>query len=302
MSRRTFVVSGIAAAGALSLGMTQCDPAIVRRLRQAESRRTPSHGVWTWQFSIDGPARDIIDTLSAYGLSAIVKTHDGAEWMATYDRVEGAIAGPRELATVAAIFEQGGVPFHAWAVVHGEDPEREAEMAAQALDAGARSLTLDLEEGDGFWRGTREGARRFGELLRERQPFARVDVSIDPRPWKLLHVPVAEFVQFCDAIRPQLYWDMFDDEDHARAWAYFGFAPPDARITPEFLVDATHELLAPYDRWILPAAHADAGAEAFARFLRRCRERRLPEVSAWRYGIATSENLAALAADPPQPY
>jgi hypothetical protein len=300
LSRRRFLTTSVAAAGVLALGNTQCHPAISRRVRQAESRGEPHHGVWVWQFSIDGTAAAIAETLAAYGLSAIVKTHDGVEWMATYDQVDGAIAGPAEVETIAATFEAAGVPFHAWAVVKGIDPIREAEMAAQVLQAGARSLTLDLEPGDSFWQGTPDDARTFGYELRLRDEFARVDVSIDPRPWKILEVPLAEFVEFTDGIRPQMYWDLFNDTDHANAYSYFGFPPPDGEITPEFLVETTHELLRPFDRWIMPVGFgAPDNAASWERFMGRCREHQMPEVSVWRYGVTTADVLASLASAPP---
>jgi hypothetical protein len=301
-SRRRILAAGVAAAGLLTLGNAGCDPAITRRVHQIESRRLARHGVWIWQFApdIDGPAERMIETLAAHGLSAIVKTHDGVEWMATYDRVEGAIGGPSDVATMAAIFEDRGVPFHAWAVVKGIDPVREAEMAAQVLAAGARSLTLDLERHDDFWEGTPDDAVRFGYELRLRQEFARVDVSIDPRPWKMLEIPLPEFASFCDGIRPQLYWDMFDDPHHVNAYRYFGFPPPAAGITPEFLVDTASTLLAPFDRWVLPIGFgAPAHADAWDRFMLRCRERRMHEMSVWRYGIATTQVLQALGSAPP---
>jgi hypothetical protein len=301
ISRRRFLAaSGIAGAGLLALANTDCDPTIIRRLRQVESRRFPQHSVWIWQFSIDGEAQAAAEALASRGLSAIVKTHDGIEWMAAYDSVPGAIAGPAEVAAAAATFEQAGVPFHAWAVVKGVDPGREAEMAAAVLDAGARSLTLDLEDGDGFWAGTTEDAVQFGVELRARQPDARIDVSIDPRPWKLHHIPLHEFVAFCDGIRPQLYWDEFDDEDHINAYRYMGFDPGEAGITPEFLVEASHRLIAPLDRWIVPIGFgAPEDPAAWARFMRRCWELHMPEVSAWRFGTTAPEVFHALAAYPP---
>lgn len=300
LCRRRFLVAGVAAAGLLTLGNAGCDPAMMRRLRQADSRSVPRHAVWIWQFSIDGAVQEIVETLAALGLSAIVKTHDGVEWMSKYDPADGAITGPAQVETMAAVFEQAGVPFHAWAVVKGIDPDREAEMAAQVLEAGARSLTLDLEKHDGFWEGTSDDARRFGYELRLRHEFARIDVSIDPRPWKMLDIPLPEFVDFTDGIRPQLYWDMFNDTDHVNAYTYFGFPPPPEGITPEFLVDATHTLLSPFDRWIAPIGlGAPAEAASWERFMRRCHELQMPEVSAWRYGLATPDVFRALGDDSP---
>jgi hypothetical protein len=300
ITRRRFLAAGLSLAGVLALGNTRCDPAIMRRVRQAETRSHPRHAVWVWQFSIDGPPDEIISTLASYGLAAIVKTHDGVEWMATYDDAPGAIGGPADVAALAERFERGGVPFHAWAVVNGVDPLREAEMAAAVLEAGARSLTLDLEPGDGFWQGTADDALRFGYELRARQEFARIDVSIDPRPWKVLEIPLPEFASFTDGIRPQLYWDLFDDEHHVNAYEYFGFPPADTAITPEFLVDVARDVLTPFDRWIQPIGIGnprDAGA--WERFIQRCRERGMPEMSVWRYGPVSGDVLRLLAASPP---
>jgi hypothetical protein len=300
LSRRRFLAASAGMAGVLALGAAECHPAIERRVKQADARLVSHHGVWIWQFSIDGSATEIADTLALYGLSAIVKTHDGVEWMATYDDADGAIAGPADIETVAATFEDAGVPFHAWCVVKGSDPVREAEMAAQVLAAGARTLTLDLEGDPSFWQGSRDDAIAYGYELRARNEFARIDVSIDPRPWKMLEIPLPEFVEFTDGIRPQMYWDIFDDEDHVRAYEYFGFPPPGGSITPEFLVDATHELLRPFDRWILPIGSGDPlYADAWPRFLARCHERDLREVSAWRYGTTTGAVLDSLASAPP---
>jgi hypothetical protein len=299
LSRRRFLAASAGMAGVLALGNTECHPAITRRVRQAETRGEPQHGVWIWQFSIDGRAEEIAETLAAYGLAAIVKTHDGAEWMANYDDAPGAIAGPAEVEAMASTFENAGVPFHAWCVVKGTDVVREAEMAAQVLASGARSLTLDVEGDASFWTGTPDDAIAYGYELRARNEFARIDVSIDPRPWKMLEIPLPEFVEFTDGIRPQLYWDIFNDDSHADAYGYFGFPPPGGSITPEFLAETTHELLQPFDRWVLPIGSGDPMyADAWPRFLARCEELQMHEVSAWRYGTTTGAVLEALAAAP----
>ena len=51
-----------------------------------------------------------------------MKAHDGVDWMSKYDDSPHAIDGPNSLAALARFFEDGGVPFHAWGVLHGEDP------------------------------------------------------------------------------------------------------------------------------------------------------------------------------------
>ena len=296
LTRRNFIAAGAGAAAVLALGNTRCDPAITRRVHQASVRGLRQDAVWIWQFSIDGPAREIIDVLARYGLAAVIKTHDGTQWMSKYDDVPGAVDGPRTFETLAAIFADGGVPLHAWAVVTGVDPEREADMASQILDAGARSLTLDLEYHESFWQGTKYDAVRFGQMLRARHDLARIDVSIDPRPWKMLEIPLAEFAEFCDGIRPQMDWDLFDDPDHVNAYTYFGHPPPAGAITPEFLVDTTYAFLAPFDRWIVPIGPgAPLEPWAFHRFIERCEELRIPQIDMWRSGPSTRDALTALS-------
>lgn len=302
LSRRSFLwASGVTlGAAALTLANTECDPAILRRVRQAKGNTDRHHRAYVWEFQRDGTAQDIAAALSANNMAAMVKTHDGLEWMAKYDLVPGAIDGPAQVERIAAIFEDAGAPFHVWAVVKGVDPVAEAQMAADVLSAGARSLTLDLEPYDGFWQGTKDDALRFGEELRRRQADARVDISIDARPWKMLHIPLDEFVQFTDGIQPQLYWEMFATEDNVNAYTYMGLPPGADGITPEFLIESTYRILAPYDRWIIPTGEgAAADATAWQRFLEASRRLQMPELAVWRYGVMPPRTAAYLGANPP---
>lgn len=301
LNRRRFIAaSGVTLAGAaLALANTQCDPAILRRVKQARLNGERHHRAYVWEFQRDGTAQSIAADLAANGMAVMVKTHDGLDWMAKYDLVPGAIDGPQQVSNIARIFEDAGVPFHAWAVVKGIDPVAEAQMASDVLNAGARSLTLDLEPYEGFWEGTTDDALRFGEELRQRQESARLDISIDPRPWKMLHIPLNEFVQFTDGIQPQLYWDMFATDDNANAYAYMGYPPGPDGVTPEFLVSTTHQILAGYDRWVVPigeGAVADPGT--WPRFLQSARSLQMPEVAVWRYGVTPSGTLSYLGANP----
>ena len=290
----------MAGAGALTLANTECAPAVLRRVVQSRTAPPLRHAIWVWQFSIDGSADEIAPALAENDLSVVVKTHDGLDWMATYDQVPGAIDGPAQVETVAGTFERYGVAFHAWAVVKGIDPLREAEMAADVLNAGARSLTLDLESDDGFWVGSSDDALRFGERLRERSEFARVDVSIDPRPWKMLAAPVGEFATFCDGIRPQLYWDIFNTPDNVNGYAYMGFPPGPDGITPEFLVATTRQLLAPFDRWVVPIAQDTGGSvDVWSRFAHDSWKLQMPAINVWRYGTTDPAIFDYLRANPP---
>ena len=297
LSRRRFLATAGVSAGAaaLTLANTKCDPALLRRFQQQKTAGPPCHRAWVWQFSVDGRPDQIAASLRPNGLGVMIKTHDGVDWMATYDTSPSSVSGPRQVQTLAAQFENAGVPFHAWSVVKGVDAVTEAQMAADVLSAGARSLTLDLEGSSGFWLGSRDDALRFGDELRKRTPFGRVDISIDARPWRINLVPMNEFVAFTDGIAPQLYWDTFDTQDNVDGYAGSGFpAGPDG-MTPEFLVNATAQLLAPYGRAIIPAGQgAAADPSTWPRFVFAAWVAGMIEVSSWRYGVTPRDTLAYL--------
>jgi hypothetical protein len=301
LTRREFLVTAGVTAGAAALTLgAQCDPALIRKLQQAKTATPPRHLVWVWQFSSDGSPGDIAAALGPKGLGVLVKTHDGVEWMSTYDRSPQAISGPGQVRAVAGLFERAAVPFHAWAVVKGIDPLREAQMAADVLAAGARSLVLDLEGSAGFWLGSPADAVRFGDELRRLTPFGRVDISIDPRPWRIHLVPMAEFVAATDGIWPQLYWDTFDTPANRDGYAASGFPPGRDGITPEFLLSTTATLLAPYNREIVPVGQGAAADPAtWPRFAHRAWGLKMPSVSVWRYGVTRAETLSYLGVNPP---
>src|ERR1700674_2595450 len=147
LTRRRFIAGSALSAGAaaVSLGLGPCDPRLIRKLQQDKNPQPPHHIVWVWQFSADGSLAAIASVLQGTGLGVLVKTHDGVEWMSKYDNAPDAITGGDRVRNVARYFEDRGIPFHAWAVPKGVDPPREAQMAADVLSAGARSLVLDLE-------------------------------------------------------------------------------------------------------------------------------------------------------------
>jgi len=116
--------AAVGAAGAMALVGARTPSAAASNARGSRLDVAANHSVWVWQFSIDGTVNQIAADLAPNSLAAVVKTHDGLDWMATYDRVPGAIDGPREVELIATIFEDLGVPFHAWCVIRGVDVVR----------------------------------------------------------------------------------------------------------------------------------------------------------------------------------
>ena len=300
VTRRRFLAGSAATLGAAAVTLgAQCDSALMRKIAQSRIPSTPHHIVFTWQFGSDGAPSQIAAALAPNRLGVTVKTHDGVDWMSRWDNSPWAVNGPAQVAALADYFEQLNVPFHAWCVPTGEDPLREAAMAAQVLASGARSLILDLEGSSGFWVGTANDAQVFCEELRRLSPNARVDITIDPRPWRMFRVPMDRFIPHIDGIWPQLYWDTFNNQPNIDAYRYSGYFPGSHGITPEFLLDSAYRLLSGYGREIIPVGQGNtADPGTWPRFRERAWVLGWGKVAVWRHGVTRLSTLQYLGQNP----
>lgn len=302
ISRRQFLGFGVALAAAAGLGLT-CEPPpplppVLPRARAKGLR----HLSWVWQFHRDGPPEQVVSVLAQHDLGILLKTHDGIDWMSRYDASPYAVSGPDQVAVLASYHERYGVPFHAWCVVKGLNPRREAEMCAQVIAAGARSVTIDLEPHGGFWQGTPQDALTFGREFRRRQPGATLCVSVDPRPWVISKIPLSEFATFAQGFAPQLYWETFNSPENVRRFKSSGFPVDEEGITPEFLLDVSHYLLQRYRSPIQPVGQgASRNYDAWRRFLGRAFALNMGAVSVWRYGVTGDDVWRLLRDVGPQP-
>ncbi len=239
-----------------------------------------------WQFSVDGSLEDIAAEAADHNLGIILKTHTGTSWMADDDNSPDAVSGPEQVRILAQYFETRGVPFHAYTVVRGIDPRREAEMAAEVLAAGARSIFIDLEPWNGYWQGTPEAANLFGQELRRLQPTANVVTTVEPRPWALERLPMAEFASFSNALAPLIYWETFNTQPNVDRFQAYGWPPGPDGITPEFLLDVSVGLLQQYNLPIQPLGQgASPDMDAWTRFLDYASQLGIPDISVWRHGV-----------------
>lgn len=257
------------------------------------------HLVWVWQFTNDGEPHLLGQSLRDHNLGILLKTHDGVEWMSRYDKSAFAVSGPAQVSTLSNYYEDAGVPFHAWAVVKGVDPIREARMAAEVLAAGARSLFLDLEPHSGFWRGTPADAVAYGNELRRLAPDAWIVTSMDPRPWAIAQTPMAEFAAFSNELAPQQYWRTFDTAGNHRRYAETGFPVPPEGMSPQFLNWVSHQVLGHYGLPISPAGqgHVDNSAEWYG-FIDHAYEMGTQVLSVWRYGVSNRHVFQILKEKP----
>jgi hypothetical protein len=224
-------------------------------------------------------------------MGILLKTHDGTDWMSRWDRSMHGVSGPQQVAKLVDYFESSGVPFHAWFVAEGLNPEREAEMCAEVLSAGARSMTVDLEPFDGFWQGSPESALAFGREFRRLQPLAAFFVCVDPRPWIARGTPVAEFASFSQGFLPMTYWDTFRAPDNPQLFAENGFPPGDGGVSPQFVLDVTSSVLSPYGLPVWPIGDGSStNSDEWRSFVSHARDLSMQSVSVWRHGI-TDENV-----------
>ena len=267
---------------------------------------TPKHNMWVWRFDVDGPPDQVLERVRSSGMGVLLKTNEGHEWMSSVDDSPTAIMGPEKVHEMVNYFESAGVPFHAWCVVKGLNPVREAEICSDVLNAGARSMTFDLEppEGHHYWQADRATALEFGREMRRLQPNARLGVAPDARPWQIDAVPLVEFASFCDEILPQSYWQTFNSPTNRRFLTERGYYIGPEGVTPEVVLDATADKLRPLGRVIRPIGQGTANAAEWERFVRHAYSLEMDSVSVWRYGTASGDvwpTLAALAPVPPAP-
>ena len=126
----------------------------------------------------------------------------------------------------------------------------------------------------------------FGRELRRLQPNAVVVTVIEPRPWALDMLPLAEFASFSDALAPLIYWETFNTQPNLDAYQRYGWPPGPDGITPEFLLDVSAGLLQQYNLPIQPVGQgASPDMDAWTRFLDYASQLGMPDVSVWRHGV-----------------
>ena len=183
----------------------------------------------------------------------------------------------------------------------GRNPEKEAKLASQVLDAGARSIFLDLEPHPGFWTGKRRDAWLLGEALRKAQPNARISTSIDARPWTFGRIPLQDFVDFSDEIAPQMYWGSFTSQEHVKEYQRIGDLTAKRKtVTPTVVVSAAMTRLWAYGLPIHPIGDGTVSSRTrWREFMRAAYASEVQSVSVWRYGVAHERIWKLLQDTPP---
>lgn len=193
-------------------------------------------GVWMVHGKDVGEATidDIGKTIQTYApaINAFwVKTSDGSDWMSTYDSkpsmwIDGVGAVDKWVNTL----QRYGIEFHAWCVPRGIDLDAEADKIIQVCQRpGVRSMVLDVEPYNGFWKGGKDKIRPFMLKIRSAIPGSfHIGMSVDARKSHYAEIFPAEWFPFVNSIHPQVYWPSFQNTpqkalgDAYDAWGQYG--------------------------------------------------------------------------------
>ncbi len=286
--RRLLALSAMAGAAAVTVScLPPVEPVSDKKVIPA------THLAWVWQFSTDGTPQKLASVLSQNNLGIILKTHNGTEWMGDWDKSSQAVTGPAQVQKLANYFENNNVPFHAYCVLNGVDPTTEAKMCAQVIGAGARSIVIDLEPWAGYWAGTPQTAATFASEFRRQQPNAVVSLCVEPRPWVMPRIPMAQFVSIAQIIAPMIYWETFNTSDNVDDFKGAGYDPGSPGICPEFLLDVSASMFGGYGLPIQPVGQGDSTLDAWVNFLTHAYAIGMGCVSAWRFGVTNTDVSAA---------
>jgi hypothetical protein len=292
ISRRRFIAmtAALAGAAAAGLGASSCEPPLPDPLVPERGRANGMpHLAWAWHFGVDGPPERMASILAQNNLGLILKTHNGCDWMSKWDNSEWAITCPGRVQILSNYFERYGIPFHSYWVAQGLDPLKEAAMCSDVLNAGARSIFVDLEPWAGYWAGSADNAKIFVQEFQRLQPNGTLHLCVEPRPWVSPRIPLDTFVPICRGIAPMAYWDTFNTSDNVNAFNSNGFTVGPQGVTPEFLLDVSQSMFAKYNLPIYPVGQGASTYDAWVRFMTRASQLNMPAVSVWRYGVTNPQ-------------
>ncbi len=147
-----------------------------------------------------------------------VKTSDGNAWMGNFDSKESmSIDDPHDIARWVNALAAFGLEFHAWCVVLGEDvPGEVARIIETCTVPGVKSMIIDVEPHEGFWRGSSEDVIRLMSAVREGvgEDF-HIGMSVDPRERYYDRISPDAWRPYINSVHPQVYWELMqrDPED-----------------------------------------------------------------------------------------
>ena len=232
-----------------------------------------------WHLSVDYPAT-LPGDVELPIRTVYIKTHDGSDWMSTYDDHPKAVSGPAAIQELIDIYGAQGIQVAAWFVPIGTDYAAQLEVAKQVIDSGVTALYADLEPFPGFcYLQCHELAENLWKPLRQARPNAHLGVIYDPRPWWWQQSATSNWFSVADSALPMCYWE-----------SYAGQHPWDDPAGCVVQAHADLAVLAPgRDLDYIPMLQGNTTAARFEQALDAAAGVGSERVSVWRRGVVNTE-------------
>ena len=159
----------------------------------------------------------------------------GKEWQGKFDNDAKEINGPNDIAQWVSALGSRGLETHVWGIPQGLDPVAESQTFIQAAKVnGVRSLGLDVEHGQAYFRGSADSGRQFMQLLRDALGWDfHIALILDPRRNRPFNLYVDPFLPFVQSLHPMVY-------------------PKEFNQPVPTVLDAAFSVLSPYGKPIVP--------------------------------------------------
>ncbi len=184
--------------------------------------------------SIGDVSRQIIETMpNADGV--FLQTSQGKDWQGKFDNDSKEINGPNEIAQWVTALASRGLETHVWGIPHGLNIREEAQRFVEAAGApGVKSLGLDVEHGNLYYRGTADGAREMMQLIRDALGWDyHIALILDARRNRPFNIYVDPWLPFVNSLHPMVY-------------------PKDFGKSVQEALETAFNILKPYNKPIVP--------------------------------------------------
>ena len=133
-----------------------------------------------WQLDTDYPG---VGDAGLPVSTVYIKTHDGSDWMSTYDDHPRAVSGPASIRQLITDYAAQGIEVAAWFVPYGLDFDAQVQRAIEVIDSGVKALYADLEPFQGFcYQDCHALAENFWYRVRAARPDAPPRRHLRPAP------------------------------------------------------------------------------------------------------------------------
>jgi hypothetical protein len=238
-----------------------------------------------WQLDRDYPDGTPAD--SSLPISTLyIKTHDGTDWMATYDDHPWAVSGPDAIRNLIDVYGQQGIQVAAWFVPAGDDYDGQVRMAEQVIDSGVTALYADIEPFGGFCNQDCGAlADNFWARLRSERPNARLGAIYDPRAWWWQASATSRWLANSDVAMPMCYWDDFAGQaPYGDSEGCIAQAKADlAQLAPGKTLE------------YLPVLEGDSTPDRVRQAMDASVRAEATSVSIWRRGVVSTDVWSAIA-------